>query len=91
MLLTAAAGGPARFPGLHCDDPVPGRPAAGRALPFHWKFGQAARQRTGTHPQLLDWDCEPHRGKARQQLGEDSLQFDAGERGAEAVVGAVPE
>jgi len=61
------------------------------ALPFHWQFGQTAGHPTGTHPKLLERDCEPHRGKARQQLGEDRLQFDPGERGAEAVVGAVPE
>jgi hypothetical protein len=36
--------------------------------------------RTGTHPKLLERDCEPHRGKARQQLGEDRLQFDPGQR-----------
>ena len=41
--------------------------------------------------ELLDRDREPHPGKARRPRGEDSLQFDAGERGAQAVVGAVPE
>jgi hypothetical protein len=66
-------------------------PPCFRAPPFHWQFGQTAGHRTGTHPKLLERDCEPHRGKARQQLGEDRLQFDPGERGAEAVVGAVPE
>ena len=55
------------------------------ALPLHRQLGQAARHRIGTDSQLPDRDREPHRGKARQQLGEDRLQFDAGERRDEAV------
>ena len=62
------------------------RPFCLRALPFHWQFGQTADHRTGTHPKLLERDCEPHRREARQQLGEDRLQFDPGQRGAETVV-----
>ena len=49
------------------------------ALPLHRQLGQAARHRIGTDSQLPDRDREPHRGKAGQQLGEDRLQFDAGE------------
>ena len=46
---------------------LPGRPVRGEEapLPFHRQSGQAAGQRMGTHPQLLDRDGEPHRGKAR--------------------------
>jgi hypothetical protein len=67
------------------------RPLCLRALPFHGQFGQTAGHRTGTHPKLPGRDCEPHRGKARQQLREDRLQFDPGQRGAETAAGAVPE
>ena len=43
----------------------------------------------GTHPKLPERDREPHRGKAHQQLREHRLQFDPGERGAEALAGRV--
>jgi hypothetical protein len=45
----------------------------------------------GASWQLLGRDGEPQCREAGGQLGEDLLELDAGERGADAVVGTVPE
>src|SRR4029077_18603213 len=79
----AEAHGPTVTPGI--------LPALGLRLPLDRQDGQSAGQGPGASWQLAGRGRGPQRGEPGWQLGEDGIQLDAGQRGADAVVGAVPE